>query len=147
MSSRWLTRPMRPRQRVLAALAGRPIDRPAAVCPTSIATEALMDQVGAPFPQAHRDAETMSSLAETAYTDAGFDTTLVARHDAQIEAGARLGARNGTDGTYDLVVDAAGTRAALEAAVALCRPGGTLLLVASYWDGLIELPRSDPAPC
>ena len=41
---------MRSRDRVLAALAGLPVDRPAAVSPTSIATVALMDQVGAPFP-------------------------------------------------------------------------------------------------
>jgi len=67
---------MRPRERVLAALAGKPIDRPAAVCPTSIVTKALMDQVGAPFPRAHRDAHLMSRLAETAYTKVGFDTIM-----------------------------------------------------------------------
>ena len=68
---------MRPRDRVLAALAGRPVDRPAAVCPTSIATTTLMDQVGAPFPRAHRDAHLMTRLAETAYTKVGFDTSCV----------------------------------------------------------------------
>jgi L-iditol 2-dehydrogenase len=71
----------------------------------------------------------------------GSHVTLVARHDAQRSAGERLGAvvEQGSDSTFDLVVDAAGTKSALERAVALCRPGGTLLLVASYWDGL-ELP-------
>jgi threonine dehydrogenase-like Zn-dependent dehydrogenase len=83
---------------------------------------------------------TIGLCVVAAAADAGFDTTLVARHEAQIEAGARLGAGIGAEGTYDLVVDAAGTRAALEDAVALCRPGATLLLVASYWDGLLELP-------
>ncbi|MFV1964936.1 MAG: MtaA/CmuA family methyltransferase [Pirellulaceae bacterium] len=67
---------MRPRQRVLAALAGQPLDRPAAVSPTSIATNTLMDQVEAPFPRAHRDAHLMSRLAETAYTKVGFDTIM-----------------------------------------------------------------------
>ncbi len=67
---------MRPRQRVLAALAGEPIDRPAAMCPTSIATENLMDRVAAPFPAAHVDPELMTRLAETAYTEAGFDTIM-----------------------------------------------------------------------
>jgi threonine dehydrogenase-like Zn-dependent dehydrogenase len=66
---------------------------------------------------------------------AGAEVALFARHDAQREAGARLGACEPA-GSYDLVVDAAGTRSALESAVALSRPGGTLLLVASYWDGL-----------
>ena len=41
-----------PSMRVPAALAGRPVDRPEVVCPTSIATEALMDQVDASFPLA-----------------------------------------------------------------------------------------------
>jgi MtaA/CmuA family methyltransferase len=67
---------MRARERVLAALAGRPVDRPAVVCPTSIATEALMDLVDAPFPLAHQDAEIMTRLAETGHTEAGFDTIM-----------------------------------------------------------------------
>jgi [methyl-Co(III) methanol-specific corrinoid protein]:coenzyme M methyltransferase len=67
---------MRSRDRVLAALAGLPVDRPAAVSPTSIATVALMEQVGAPFPAAHRDARVMTRLAETAVTEVGFDTIM-----------------------------------------------------------------------
>ncbi len=69
---------------------------------------------------------------------AGAHVDLVARHDAQREAGARLGAGE-PSGTYDLVVDAAGTKSALDAALPLCRPGARLLLVATYWGGL-ELP-------
>jgi threonine dehydrogenase-like Zn-dependent dehydrogenase len=65
----------------------------------------------------------------------GAEVALVARHDAQVEAGARLGAAALT-GSYDLVIDAAGTESALERAVELCRPGGTLLLLATYWSGL-----------
>ncbi len=76
MTTRWLNQPMRPRDRVLAALAGKPVDRPATMCPTSIATVALMDQVGAAFPQAHRDADLMIRLADTAYTHADFDTIM-----------------------------------------------------------------------
>jgi [methyl-Co(III) methanol-specific corrinoid protein]:coenzyme M methyltransferase len=67
---------MKPRERVLAALAGNEIDRPAAVSPTAIVTETLMDLVDAPFPQAHRDPELMSRLAETAVTHVGFDTIM-----------------------------------------------------------------------
>jgi [methyl-Co(III) methanol-specific corrinoid protein]:coenzyme M methyltransferase len=61
---------------VLAALAGAVLDRPAAVSPTSIATESLMDRVGAAFPAAHCDARLMQRLAETAYTEVGFDTIM-----------------------------------------------------------------------
>ena len=69
---------------------------------------------------------------------AGAHVDLVARHDAQRAAGARLGAGE-PNGTYDLVIDAAGTKSALDAALPLCRPGARLLLVATYWGGL-ELP-------
>lgn len=65
---------------------------------------------------------------------AGAEVAVDARHDAQREAAARLGARE-IDGHYDLAIDASGTRSGLERALALCRPGGSLLLVGSYWDG------------
>ena len=63
---------------------------------------------------------------------------LLARHDAQAEAGERLGARP-IAGEYNLVVDCAGSASGLRSAVGLCRPGGRLLMLATYWDGL-ELP-------
>lgn len=78
--------------------------------------------------------------ATAALVHGGVATALDARHEHQREAGRRLGAQPVDEGgDYDLVVDAAGTKSALERAVALCRPGGTLLLVATYWAGL-ELP-------
>jgi threonine dehydrogenase-like Zn-dependent dehydrogenase len=69
---------------------------------------------------------------------AGARVDLVARHDAQRDAGARLGAGEPGSG-YDLVIDAAGSKSALEQAVALGRAGARLLLLATYWNGL-ELP-------
>jgi threonine dehydrogenase-like Zn-dependent dehydrogenase len=66
----------------------------------------------------------------------GAEVALVARHDAQKGAGERLGAAASIEGSYDLVIDAAGTESALQRAVELCRPGGTLLLLATYWSGL-----------
>jgi len=74
--------------------------------------------------------------AVAAATSAGAEVGLLARHDAQIEAGAQLGARSEPTDGCDLVVDAAGSEEALERAVALCRPGGVLLLLATYWSGL-----------
>ena len=70
---------------------------------------------------------------------AGARVDLAARHDAQREAAAKLGAGEATEGGYDLVVDAAGSKSALEQAVNLCRAGGRLSLLASYWEGF-ELP-------
>jgi threonine dehydrogenase-like Zn-dependent dehydrogenase len=74
--------------------------------------------------------------ALAAATSAGAAVGLVARHEAQREAGRRLGASASPEGEHDLVIDAAGTESALEQAVGLCRPGGTLLLLATYWSGL-----------
>lgn len=72
---------------------------------------------------------------------AGVEVDLEARHAHQRRAGEALGARLGTAGEYDLVVDAAGTPAALARAVELGRPGATLLLLASYPDGLALPPH------
>jgi threonine dehydrogenase-like Zn-dependent dehydrogenase len=69
----------------------------------------------------------------------GAEVALVARHEAQRAAGERLGGRE-PSGSYDLVIDAAGTKSALETAVSLCRSGATLLLLASYWDNVLTLP-------
>ena len=68
----------------------------------------------------------------------GVEVSLEARHEAQREAGARLGATE-LSGEYDVVVDCAGSKGALETAAECCRPAGSLLLLATYWDGL-ELP-------
>jgi threonine dehydrogenase-like Zn-dependent dehydrogenase len=61
---------------------------------------------------------------------------LAARHDAQKEAGERLGAGLQPRGEYDVVVECAGNSAALSQAVGLCKPGGTILLLATYWEGV-----------
>lgn len=64
----------------------------------------------------------------------GATVELQARHDRQRAAGERLGAVDGSDRPCDLVVDAAGTTSSLAAAAARCRPAGTVLALATYWD-------------
>ena len=66
---------------------------------------------------------------------AGAEVGLAARHDHQREAGARLGARE-IAGSYDVVVECAGTDAALEQAVGLARKQARALMLATYWGGL-----------
>lgn len=79
---------------------------------------------------------TIGQCAVAAASHAGAGVALAARHDAQLVAGERLGATVLAEGDgFDLVVDCAGTPSALEQACRICRPGGTLLLLASYWDG------------
>lgn len=69
---------------------------------------------------------------------AGCAVDLVARHDAQREAGARLGAGE-VSGTYDLVIEAAGTDSALATAVELARPDSDVAIPAIYW-GSVTVP-------
>ncbi len=69
-------KPMKPRDRVLAALNRAPVDRTPTCNPTSVATVELMDLVDAPFPHANREPELMARLAATGYTELGFDTIM-----------------------------------------------------------------------
>ena len=64
------------RERVLNALAGKPVDRPPVCNPTNVATVELMDLVDAPFPDACRDPELNARLAATGYTQLGFDSIM-----------------------------------------------------------------------
>ncbi len=84
---------------------------------------------------------TIGLCAVAAVTGLGASVALVARHDSQREAGARLGATEAS-GEYDVVIEAAGTSSALTDATALAKSGGTLLLLATYWDGF-EIPAFD----
>ncbi len=67
---------MKPRERVMNALAGRPVDRTPVANPTNVATVELMDMMDAPFPDACRDPELAARLAATGYTELGFDSVM-----------------------------------------------------------------------
>jgi threonine dehydrogenase-like Zn-dependent dehydrogenase len=64
----------------------------------------------------------------------GCSVDVEARHPAQRDAAKRMGAGLEPDGEYDVVVDGAGTGGAISRCFELLRPGGTVALVASYWD-------------
>jgi len=66
---------------------------------------------------------------------AGAEVSVVARYRHQIEAAERLGGV-GLESEYPVVIDCAGTAESLDQAVQLCRPGGTLILLATYWQGM-----------
>lgn len=83
------------------------------------------------------------SIGQTAVVAAqatGATVALEARHEAQRQAADRLGATTMGDGDYDVVIEAAGTSSALARAVELCRPGGRVVLLGSYWDGTVDIP-------
>jgi threonine dehydrogenase-like Zn-dependent dehydrogenase len=66
------------------------------------------------------------------------DVALEARHPHQKEVGERLGARVGTDGAYDVVIEAAGTNESLAHAVDLVAPRGTVVVLGVHL-GTVEL--------
>ncbi len=63
----------------------------------------------------------------------GEDVALQARHPHQRIAGERLGARIGTEGTYDVVVEAAGSAASLARCGELVAPGGTIVVLGVHF--------------
>ncbi len=83
------TETMTSRERVMNALAGRPVDRPPVCNPTNVATVDLMDLVDAPFPDACRDPELNARLAATGYTELGFDA--IAPYFSIIQESSALG--------------------------------------------------------
>jgi threonine dehydrogenase-like Zn-dependent dehydrogenase len=64
----------------------------------------------------------------------GFDVDLVARHAHQRAGGELLGANVRLGDDYGAVIDAAGTQSSLDGAVARVRPGGAVVVVATYWE-------------
>jgi L-iditol 2-dehydrogenase len=70
-----------------------------------------------------------------AQAEGAEDVAVAARHPHQIEAARRLGSTE-LEGEYPVVVDCAGSAESLDQAVHLCRPGGTLILLATYWNGM-----------
>ena len=80
---------MTPKERVMNALKGLPVDRTPVSNPTSVATVELMDLVGATFPDACRNPELNATLAATGYTELGFDS--IAPYFSIIQESSALG--------------------------------------------------------
>jgi threonine dehydrogenase-like Zn-dependent dehydrogenase len=74
----------------------------------------------------------LTSVAALSARD--FAVDLVARHQHQRAAGELLGAGASSDDEYAAVIDAAGTQSSLDEAISRVRPGGAVVVVATYWD-------------
>jgi threonine dehydrogenase-like Zn-dependent dehydrogenase len=75
----------------------------------------------------------IGQLSVAAAQAGGASVDLEARHDHQRAVADELGAGAVTEG-YDVVVESAGTESALVRSVELCRPGGRVVLLGTYWD-------------
>ncbi|MFN0170342.1 MAG: uroporphyrinogen decarboxylase family protein [Bryobacteraceae bacterium] len=69
-------RPVKRRERVMAALRRQSVDQPPVINPTSLATLELMDIAGASFPDAHREPEAMARLALAGHANLGYDSVM-----------------------------------------------------------------------
>ncbi len=78
---------------------------------------------------------TVGLCAVAVVGSSGAEVGLAARYGLQKETGDLLGAKE-IEGLYDIVVECAGTESAMNQAVDLCRPGGTILMLGTYWAGL-----------
>jgi 2-desacetyl-2-hydroxyethyl bacteriochlorophyllide A dehydrogenase len=63
----------------------------------------------------------------------GADVDISVRYDRQREAADAIGAGLVPGGGYDVVFDAAGTQSAIDLATDQVQPGGTIVVVATYW--------------
>ncbi len=64
------------RERFLNALLGKPVDIQPVGGPTSLATYEQMRRLGIEWPEAHRQAEPIATLAELSYTEFGYDSIM-----------------------------------------------------------------------
>jgi threonine dehydrogenase-like Zn-dependent dehydrogenase len=65
----------------------------------------------------------------------GASVDIEARHDHQRAVAEQLGAGEVTE-RYDVVIESAGTESALARSLELCRPGGRVILLGTYWDAV-----------
>jgi len=71
-----MTQRMTPKERYMAGIRRQAVDRPPVGSPTSVATVAQMELLGARFPDVHRDGQAMAQLAAGAHTVLGYDAIM-----------------------------------------------------------------------
>jgi threonine dehydrogenase-like Zn-dependent dehydrogenase len=64
----------------------------------------------------------------------GASVDALARRSERLAAAERLGAEPDAGSGYDIVLDAAGTQSSLDQAVTRVRPGGTIGVLAGFWE-------------
>src|SRR5512142_2411002 len=67
---------MTPRERFLAGIQGKPVDRMPVGSPTSVTTVEQMSATGAAFPDAHQDGAIMARLAAAGHEILGYDAVM-----------------------------------------------------------------------
>ncbi len=130
-----------PSERLVPLPAGLDVSDASIVEPAAVSWHAVrLADVGPGKRVAVVGAGALGLLAVAAARHLGAaEVTLEARHPHQREAGERIGARIGTDGRYDVVVEAAGSAASLAQSIELVAPSGTVVVLGVHL-GTVEVP-------
>ncbi len=129
-----------PTDRLVALPAGLELSDASIVEPASVSWHALgLAGTGPGDRVAVVGAGALGLLAVAGARRRGCESVaLEARHQHQKEAGERLGAAVGTEGQYDVVVEAAGTQESLARCGGLVAPGGTIVVLGVHF-GPVQL--------
>jgi threonine dehydrogenase-like Zn-dependent dehydrogenase len=129
-----------PTERLVPIPAGLDVNDACIVEPTSVSWHALRLAGAGPGTRvAVVGAGALGLLAVAGARRMGAeDVALEARHPHQREAGERLGARIGTSGTYDVVIEAAGSQESLARCAQLVGPRGIISVLGVHF-GPVEL--------
>ena len=131
-----------PAERLLPLPAGLDVADASIVEPAAVSWHAL--RIGGTQP-GHRVAVVgaggLGLLAVAAARQQGaVEVGIDARHPHQAQAAERLGARIDATGSYDVVVDAAGTEQSLARSAELVGPGGALVVVGVHTSETVAVP-------
>jgi len=128
-----------PPSAIVPLAGGVPVGNACLVEPLAVAVHGIRrGQIGSGDRVAVVGGGSIGLLSLAAAQAVGATVDLEARHDHQRAVADELGAGEVTDG-YDVVVESAGTESALLRSVELCRPGGRVVLLGTYWD-TVSLP-------
>lgn len=123
-----------PPSAIVPLAGGVPVGDACLVEPLAVAVHGIRrGQVGPGDRVAVVGGGSIGQLSLAAAQAVGATVDLEARHDHQRAVAEELGAGEVTD-RYDVVVESAGTESALLRSVELCRPGGRVVLLGTYWD-------------
>src|SRR4051794_6449034 len=131
-----------PAQRMVAVPSGLDPRDAAIVEPTTVSWHALrLADTGPESRVAIVGAGGLGLLAAACARRQGAPEVHVeARHRHQQEAAERLGARVGTEGLYDVVVEAGGSEESLGRCAELVAPGGTVVVVGVHTTATLPIP-------
>jgi 2-desacetyl-2-hydroxyethyl bacteriochlorophyllide A dehydrogenase len=131
-----------PTERLIPLPSGLDVRDASIVEPTAVAWHAVrLGGTGADTSVAVVGAGALGLLAAaSARRQGATEVAVEARHPHQRDAADRLGARVGTSGTYDIVIEAAGSEESLARCADLVAPGGVIVVLGVHITPTLPIP-------